>query len=82
VDNSRTDPEKGEVELQQAERRREWMSAVVSSLKSKNQHTGAAERQLATFAAMTAAMRSRRKDIEDAVIADREAGEHAADDTA
>lgn len=72
MDNSDTDLSKANAELLQAERRREWMSGVVATLRARNHPARVAERQLAIFSDMTTAMRKRRKEIEDAVIAERE----------
>lgn len=75
MDYSDNDLNKASVELSQAERRREWMSGVVATLKARNHHARVAETQLAAFAAMTAAMRKRREEIEDAIIAQRNSAE-------
>jgi hypothetical protein len=69
---SETDLNAADADIRDTERRWEWMSGVVTTLKSRNLQTRAAERQLAHFAAMSAAMRIRRKEIEDAIIADRQ----------
>ena len=71
MDYSDSDLNKATAELQQAERRREWMLGVVATLKARSHHARVAERQLAAFAAMTAAMRKHRKEIEDAIVAQR-----------
>lgn len=68
---SETDLELVTAELSDAERRRDWMSGLVTVLQAKNQHTRAAERQCARFSAMATAMRKRRKEIEDAITARR-----------
>lgn len=78
MDYSDTDLDRANAELRDAERRRDWMSGVVTTLRAGNHHARAAERQLAVFAAMTAAMRQRRKEIEDAIMAQRESTSDAA----
>jgi hypothetical protein len=60
-----------------AERRRDWMSGVATTLKEKNQPAQAAERQYAHFASMVQAIREIRSRIEQAIIAQR--GNSAAD---
>lgn len=72
MDYSETDLDRANAELRDAERRRDWMSGVLSTLRAGNHHARAAERQLEVFAAMTSAMRARRKEIEDAILARRE----------
>lgn len=61
-----------DAELLQAERRRDWMSSVATTLKEKNQPARAAELQYAHFASMAQAMREMRSRIEQAIIARRE----------
>lgn len=68
---SEADLNAADADLRDAERRQEWMSGVVTTLKARNLQTRAAERQVARFAAMSTAMRNRRKEIEDAIIAAR-----------
>ncbi|MGV3549078.1 hypothetical protein [Rhizobium sp.] len=63
---------KVDAELSATERRREWMSGVVSSLKARNHPARVAERQLADFAIMLVAMRKHRKEIENAIVAQRD----------
>jgi truncated hemoglobin YjbI len=66
-----------DAELLQAERRRDWMSGVATTLKEQNQPARAAERQFAHFAAMAQAMKELRSKIETNIIAQR--GTSAAD---
>ena len=66
-----------DAELLQAERRRDWMSGVATTLKEKNQPAQVAERQYAHFASMAQAMREMRSRIEQSIIAQR--GNCAAD---
>lgn len=68
---SETDLSAADADIRDAERRQEWLSGVVTTLKARNLQTRAAERQLAHFAAMSAAMKNRRKEIEDAIVAER-----------
>lgn len=49
------------------------MSDVVMTLNSRNHSARIAERQLATFAAMTATMQKHRQDIEEAIVSARQA---------
>jgi hypothetical protein len=60
-----------DAELLHAERRRDWMSGVATTLKEKNQPAQAAERQYAHFASMVQAIREMRSRIEQAIIAQR-----------
>ena len=66
-----------DAELLQAERRRDWMAGVATTLKEKNQPAHAAELQYAHFASKAQAMREMRSRIEQAIIAHR--GNSAAD---
>lgn len=61
-----------EADLQQAERRRDWMSGVATTLKARNRPAQAAERQYAHFAAMAERMKELRVRIEQDIIAQRE----------
>jgi hypothetical protein len=71
MEYSENDLHAAEAEILMAERRERWMASVVTTLKARNLHTRAAERQAAHFSAMSAAMRRRRQEIEDAIIAQR-----------
>jgi hypothetical protein len=68
---SEADLSTADAAIRDAERRQEWMSGVVTTLKANNLQSRAAERQLARFAEMSAAMRNRRREIEDAIVASR-----------
>jgi hypothetical protein len=77
VEYSEKDLDVLEADLIQAERRRDWMSGVAATLKSKNRPAQAAERQQAYFAAMAERMKEMRARIEQDVMAQR--GRSAAD---
>lgn len=77
VDYSEKDLDVLDADLLQAERRRDWMSGVATTLRAKNQPAQAAERQYAKFAAMAQAMKELRAKIEKAIVAQR--GNSAAD---
>lgn len=70
---SEADLSTADADIRDAERRQEWMSGVVTTLKAKNLQSRAAEKQLVRFAEMSAAMRKKRREIEDAIIASRTA---------
>ena len=61
-----------DADLLQAERRRDWMSGVATTLKAKDKPARAAERQYAHFAAMAERMRELRARIERNILAQRE----------
>jgi hypothetical protein len=71
VDYSEKDLDVLDADLLQAERRRDWMSGVATTLKAKNQPAEAAERQYVKLAATAQAMKELRSKIEKAIIAQR-----------